>query len=287
MSQETAHLNNTHAKLGLPQRYLPNIGLVVDNVTLPSGLVVSIRETNGEDDEILSNYARLTDGSAGNEYTARIIHSGPNGKKMTIEEVESLKIRDRQFIMFVSRIISLGEIFEFRLECPSPKCTKLREQGLTKDIPWEEDLIKYFVDMGNKDNPVNKLAKSSSVITPYINGNTKLVEISLDEHKFRFKAYTGKSEVRESQEDQSTYENKLNLNTILYMREMEYLKDGNWVTPSTFQAFPSRIMARLRNEVLKLDDLWKPITTVKCPTCGTVHQQVLLQIKDFLFPEEI
>ena len=166
MSQETAHLNNTHAKLGLPQRYLPNIGLVVDNVTLPSGLVVSIRETNGEDDEILSNYARLTDGSAGNEYTARIIHSGPNGKKMTIEEVESLKIRDRQFIMFVSRIISLGEIFEFRLECPSPKCTKLREQGLKQDKA--EKLTNQIPD-GLKDLPDDDLKEALEEIVSYNN----------------------------------------------------------------------------------------------------------------------
>ena len=81
-------------------------------VTLPSGQGVEIRESNGEDEEVLSKVAYVKDGTSYYRYLANIIVE----PRVNHEEVKKWKSTDIYYAMFKSRLISLGSSMEFEYE---------------------------------------------------------------------------------------------------------------------------------------------------------------------------
>jgi len=276
-------MSKLHADLNLPYRELPITGMVIDDLVLPSGLKVSVRETNGEDDEVISRLAKLEDGTSLSEYLTGVIQAGPDGRRMSLEEVGQLKLRDRQFILLVVRILSLGKTLKFKHECQSPSCIRKREAGTYQEFIWEDDLTQFIQDL-SKPVEVGKNGINRHCVEPYPDGNQQIFEFILsdNETKIKFKALTGDLENKGP-----TSEEDLNQNSPLYQRELEIFDDGKYVRPSTFRGIPSRKMAEIRNIITKHDGYWQPITEIKCPHCKTIKKANVLSITDFFFPGEI
>ena len=81
----------------------------------PSGHLVSIREQNGADDDILSNPVEASNLMNLSRFISAIVVEADyyeNGK-LTVEQAHNLPVLDRYAILFNSRIFSLGEILDF------------------------------------------------------------------------------------------------------------------------------------------------------------------------------
>ena len=83
--------------------------------TAPSGIEYTIREQNGQDEEILTNVGEATRFMNINNFLQAILMGSskkPN-QKYTMEEILRIPLLDRQCILLQSRIFSIGEIMEF------------------------------------------------------------------------------------------------------------------------------------------------------------------------------
>jgi hypothetical protein len=82
--------------------------------TVPSGNLVTIREQNGADDDILSNPVEATNLMNLSRFISGIIlKSTYKQGRLTVDEVHNLPVLDRYCIIINSRIFSLGEELEF------------------------------------------------------------------------------------------------------------------------------------------------------------------------------
>lgn len=263
---------------------LPILGRVLKDVKLPSGLYVSLRETNAEDDGVISNYSKLGDGSAIDEYISGVTVKGEKSNRLTIEEVRELKVRDRYYILLLVRVLSLGNTLKFIHVCTSEKCQKLKLDNKYTGTEWEEDISVFITNLDNI--PPNQEGTSSLLITPYSNGNNKLIEFTLDNAegtRLRYKALTGRLENELAARGTKDF----NQNSVIFARKLEVFIDNKWVEANSLKRFSSREAAMIRNHIRENDGEWQPLTNIVCPNCQTVSQTPIFGIKDFYFPEEI
>ena len=104
----------------------------------PSGYSYTIREENGEDEEILSNQADVQSFKNITKFLAAIIVATDfteNGK-MSINDAFNIPYLDRYCILIQSRIFSLGNILQFSYTWPGEK----------EPIYYEQDLNELLFD---------------------------------------------------------------------------------------------------------------------------------------------
>ena len=89
---------------------------------LPSGYEVTIREQNGEDDDILSNLVDAKTFMNISKFIAGIVTDTDMTatRLLTPNDVQKMPSLDRYAIMINSRVFSLGEILDFRYTWDGP-----------------------------------------------------------------------------------------------------------------------------------------------------------------------
>ena len=87
----------------------------------PSGFSYTIREENGEDEEILSNQADAMNGNMNiTKFIAAIVVDTDftDHHRLTVQDVLNLPFLDRYTIMLQNRIFSLGAVLDFQYKWP-------------------------------------------------------------------------------------------------------------------------------------------------------------------------
>lgn len=269
------NLNEGRKKFSFTQKEFEHSlhGLVVQ-LLLPNGSQVLVRETNGSDDEILSSAVMSPNDYSDNIDTFLsnvIIEDIGLNRRYSPTEIQSMKLRNKYFILMAVRIISLGERIKFSHDWGGPDNLAFYDEEL---IPYLWDYTKEFPTLGQTDYFKYR-------IKPY-ETKTDLFEFSIESgKKLRVKYIDGVGERL------LINSNSQNLNTTLLAREISLFSENGWAPVKNFLSFKSREMAEIRNVIEKYDEMFDGLVDIQNPKTKQWDSIPLLAIRDFFFPRGI
>jgi len=241
----------------------------VETFTLPSNKKVSIRERNGEDEDVLSKLQNNTDGLAFDLFLQAIIIDYDGKGRLTLDEVRAFRIRDKYYLLYKSRVQSLGKEIEF----------KHTFQGTQEPIFFTEDLSIFDADLSKE--LLGDLRKEQ--IHPYATNPA--------DNRFSFTISSGKEcrmEYLTSFQESKVLEketSQLSINEKLRIRSFE-LKDSNgvWRKIERFNLLLSKEMIEIRKKLEEFDSEFGLLIKIKHPNKGMVEEVSLFLYEDFFFP---
>lgn len=235
-------------------------------VTLPTGRVVTIRETNGDDDATLSNLGNASTGENVYNFLANIMVDTP---KVLAKEIKDWPINDKYVLLFKQRIFNQGHEFKFKHTDPDDRKEEEKE--------YTEDLIGVDGDLGDPE-----FKPTPNQVFLYPKGNATHIEFSIPSgDKFRFRVLTGIMEEIALLTPQADVNN----NSQLLIRELEYLNGANWERLFNFRNFSSKNMVFIRAAIRTLDRTFDPYVNFKNPNTGNPFSIPLMKMPTFYFPE--
>lgn len=258
-------------------------------VLLPCGSKVTLREQNGNDDDVISSFNKgEVESTSFNRFVAGLVVDNnfpfvkTPGKSLSVKEVLQMPLNSKYFIIMVSRIFSLGEMLYFEWDWKDGN----------KPVPYEDDLTQYLWDYEITFPEPGDPIYNKERIKPYT--ITKDSEGNIEYHR-QFTLKTGKTikydllnghgenYLLKLPVDKRTANSTIKArNTCLWVEEK-----GDWVKIENFKFFTPREMAEIRAGILDTDPSFEGLTTIENPVNGESSQLPLLHIPDFFFPREI
>lgn len=250
-------------------------------VTLPSGFNATIRESNGNDDDIITNSATSRDGSNINNYIAAIIVKtdlpfAVNGK-VTQNNIGKMLLADKYAILIQSRILSLGKEFTF----------PIRWGDQEQPDYYTEDLEQYIWDYNEKFPEVGDDNHFEYRIKPYPKGAYDNVEFDTSSGK---KLKIGLLNIAGEKSILLLPATEQTINSEIKARGLELYNasTNNWDKVENFTMFTKADMIEIRKMVNTLDPTLELMTEVVNPRDEKSKQKFpIVQFGDFFFPEEI
>jgi len=247
-------------------------------VIVPSGRQFVLRETNGEDDDILSNSETGRDQSNVDYYLARVVIKEITDNKeipFSFDKARKLLKNDRTALLLHIRIHNLGAIVKFSFDFGMDPKTG-------GEFNYVEDISQYIHDY-TKDFPLQgEEGYFKYKIPPYPEDAYSLFELSLQSGKrVRMGLMNG--------EGQSYIMNQefVSKNTDFKARNLEIDIEGKWVKVENFAMFSSRDMVELRAWEKEIDPKYLPITEIEHPHTKQLIEFNMLNSPDFFYPVEI
>lgn len=238
-------------------------------ITLPSGREVKIRETNGDDDELLSSWNDSADGSNIAKFLSSIVLEDSFLKgKPSVGEINNWPINDKYGLLFKQRLFVHGSELKFRAICTEESCKH-------EDI-YNEDLTQWDTDLA-KEEPKN--SRALALYPEY----KKEIEFTISSgKKLKYELLTGELEKRARMLQDPTR------NSPLVIRNLQVQNQGKYILVTHFAGFSSREMTEIRNHIASHDKQFDPMVHFACsnPACGKEYNVSLFSISAFLFPEE-
>lgn len=246
---------------------------------LPSGFNITIREQNGDDDDIISQITASKDGTAIPKFLAGIIIESENkpSKKLTYLDILDWKIKDIYYALLVSRIHSLDNLIDFEYECINSNCKRITR--------YEEDLDQFTQDFTLPAPTIDEPGYFKYRVTPYENGAESIGTLKLESGKeVEYTLLTGKGEnlIINLEEDKLTKNQEL---ISRYLRVRENPGDP-FQTVGKFDIFSAKEMRAIRSEITKNDTPWLPYIECICPYCKTKSLINMVQEPAFYYPLE-
>lgn len=240
-------------------------------ITMPSGFKASVRETNGEDEDIVSKLGDNKEGNALYKYLAGIIMV--DDKPVSLEEMLKWKVRDIYYGIMKTRIFTHGSkvVFDHTFE-----------SGLTKT--FIEDLGFYDWDLSNKEKwppQLDEEGYDERVIQPYRTPGDWAEGETSSKKRFRFKYLTAEDEIKST----GMRVDDLTINDKLRIREFQlFMSTQTWQKIERFNILSSKDMSEIRTTLERVDPEFNFITTFPNPDTGRQEQQTLLAVPGFFFP---
>lgn len=254
-----------------------NNALVGNTVTFktPSKFDVTIREQNGDDDEVISKMKHAMKGEQVNiMVTNLVLNCSLTGGRVTLDQVKKWKNKDKYYVLFKSRIFSLGDEITYKHTCQNEACGK--------ETTYEEQLLPYDRDFSKPDDESDNKFKYQ--ITPYPNGIDTEVEFELTSgKKLKYQYLNWESERIMLEMDR----NEISKNTDITIRKLEWLNEGKWQKIENYRLFSAKEMAEIRKHIKYNDKPFEAISETTCPFCGNIDHITLIAQPDFFFPGEI
>ena len=253
----------------------------VEKFKSPSGYYFTIREQNGDDEDIISRMKDAKDGSSVNKFIAAIVvdNDYTDNSRLTESQVESLKLNDKYYILLKSRILSLGTDLSYTHKCGNQHCEKENdyEECLTN---FDQNLELTDYNTESIDDPYKDIR-----VKPYKHGKEEFREFTLYSGKrVRYKYLDGKGEKRII----NLNKDNITINQPLLSRDLSLLReDGGsdqWVKIQRFDVFTSREMKEIRKDVMENDKQFTIDSEVICPHCNNKEVISLILLPDFFFP---
>lgn len=246
--------------------------------TLASGRVISLRESNGEDEGVLSNYGDSESGRNIPGYLARVIVDEKDGWRnpYTTADIMLWGINDKYHAMLISRIHSLGSEMRFKWEFDDDR---------DKFPTLVEDLSLYDWDFSKGAPPKEgEPGFFYERIKPYPMGMQEKIELMLSSKKqVRYTILNSIGEKKALDKDQAS----LNRNDMFLLRNLEWRNEQDmWQPIENFNIFSSREMAEMRRDVEKNDPTFTMRMELKSPL-GKLSYIPIIKVSDFFFPGEI
>lgn len=248
----------------------------IKEFTTPSGHVVTIREQNGADDDILSNTVEAATLMNLSRFIAGIVVKADyyeNGK-LNAEQAHKLPALDRYAILFQSRIFSLGDTIDFTFDW--------RDRG--GQVQYEQDLNEFLYDY-SKEPTEEELEEKPNAI-PFYPGGKKFKDFELTTSSgklVRFDLLTASGEAWAA----NLPAEKQTRNAGLLARKLRLLVNDKWETVSNFSMFSVKDMIEIRREVLTWDPVFTGNTTIENPSTHDTAEVNVVSMKDFFYLGEI
>lgn len=244
----------------------------------PSGYEVTIREQNGEDDDILSNPVEAQSMMNLSRFIANIIISCNYNErgKLTPKEAHELPALDRYCILFNSRKFSLGETVDFTYDWGA-------ENGGKQD--YTQELDEFLFDYSRVPTEEEVMAKPNAI--PFYPMGNQFKDITFETStgkKLKFDLLNARAEayILELPMDQRTK------NKELVARNLMLEVDGKWDKVTNFRMFSVKEMREIRNEVIGNDPVFMGLTTIENPKVpGQSTEISIVALKDFFYPGEM
>lgn len=246
----------------------------------PSGYSYTIREENGEDEEVLSNQADAINLMNITKFISRIVIATDFTErgKLSIEDTLNLPIRDRYVILIQIRRFSLGDSLDFAYTWPLESTPTYYEQDLSEFV---------FDDYSKVDEKA--LESKPEAIKPYEDLELlkalkfKGYEVTLSTGKhIKFNLMDGNAE---SWAMQLAPENQTR-NMELLARGLQLEVNGKWDNVQQFSLFTVKEMAEMRSIVHRIDPIWPGTTEIENPRTHEKDQFPILGAPHFFFPAE-
>lgn len=246
---------------------------------LPSGHQVTIREQNGEDDDILSNPVEAKNFMNISRFLAGIIVDTDYNPshKLTPEEVQDMPSLDRYAIMINSRIFSLGRELDFEYDW-SAMDKKLGKVGYVVDL-MEEFLFDYSeipseAEMEAKPNaipfyPSGDKSKDLTIVTT--SGKTLLFDLL---------NANGEAHVLNSPESERTK------NQGLIARNLRLKVGDKYEVVKNFRMFSVKDMVEIRKSVAAYDPVFSGMTEIQHPETGQKVSIPIMAVDNFFYLRE-
>jgi hypothetical protein len=244
---------------------------------LPSGNIVTIREQNGDDDDILSNQVLQKDLSNQNKFIQGIvIKADTTSGKLSDSDIANMLLKDKYFIMFASRIHSIGDIVNFTYDW--------KEFGGIQE--YDDDINKYIWDFSKEYPTKDSKDYNQYRMEPYTADASETQHMTLESGKeLTFECLRIKDEqamLKLTKVDQTINRELLQRNLKLKM------SGGQFETVKNFRFFTKRDMVKIHKTVNSVDSPFMPITKIESPDENVAP--VLYPVigsNNFFFPEEI
>ena len=245
----------------------------------PSGHQVTIREQNGEDDDILSNPVEAASMMNLSRFISSIIVECNyfEGKKtITPQEAQILPALDRYCILFQSRKFSLGEVVEFVYDWGQDNGGK---------VEYSQEIDEFLFNYSSL--PTEDEVKTKPNAIPFYpqGGQFKDLEFTTTYgNRFRFDLMNAKGEayILELPLDQRTK------NKELVARNLRMLVDDKWDRVTNFRMFSVKEMREIRAEIFGNDPVFYGITEIENPNVpGQKAEISIVALKDFFYPGEM
>lgn len=246
---------------------------------LPSRFSVTIREQNGNDDEILSNKSLAKDLSNLDMFISSLVLKTdlPFAKagKLSSTDVGNMLLRDKYFIVFASRVHSIGPEVKFDFDWG-------KENGGVKS--YVDNIESYLWDYNEPFPEEGDENYNPYRIEPYGEEPYGTKEIVLtSSKKLRFHLLNGKSEkilLKEPMEKQSRL-------SEIKARNLEQETNGKWEKVDNFSFFTKKDMTELNFIINTMDAPFAGLTEIENPKNGEVIYYPIIKAENFLYPEEI
>ena len=250
----------------------------IQELVTPSGFSVIIREQNGDDDDILSRGSGISDGTSANRFVQSIVVSTDmtESGKLSLEDVEKMKLCDKYFIIIASRIFSIGQVVKFEFSW----------KDIKSPVPYTEDLGLFIWDYSKKEFPydVEDADYFPYRIKPHKYGKERSLEYTTESGKrikFDFMNGTGEKYLMKLPEAE------VSKNQELMARNLQLFLEGKWVRVTSFKPFNSMDMMEIRNFVFENDPVLELYSEIENPITGDKLNHPIIATTDFFFPRQI
>lgn len=246
------------------------------DIILPSGNKVTIREPNGEDEEMMSRMSDSKDGSNFINYLASIIEKDyALDAKPLPSQIMEWPMADKYYLLFAQRVIHSGSNLNFTHLCQNGDCANEHPEG----FPIEQDLNEFDGELGNPD-----YKPGPNQIKPYPGGGARQIQFTLASgRKLRFKILNSILENKQL----AITEAGVTRNLPVSLRELEEEVQGKWVLVTQFRSFSRPEMAAIRKKVLESESTFEPVIHINCPYCKTHNIIHVMGIPAFYYLEEM
>ncbi len=220
-------------------------------ITLPSGRTVTVLETTGEAERLLSSLQQNRDLSIINRFLSLVTENldGKSGHP-SIEDFNGMLTGDRTFILLKSRLLTHGHEVRFNLDCAS---------------------------CGAKSEHEIDLNECLDTLEAYPSGDQRSFSVPIGPGKVHFELSTGETELRIARIKNPEINTKLRC-----MKIWEETDQGK--IPVNLDVFKSSWIAELRRAVRNAECKLDTTVRIKCPECGTMVTADIMGNLDFLFP---
>lgn len=250
-------------------------------VTLPDFSKVTIRETNGEDDDVISKISDSKDNQATLKFLSSIIVE----PRTTVAQIADWPLNKKYYLLLKSRIHSLGNILKFKYAWPDENTKDLI------DTSYVEDLSKYDTDLEalslmdevSQKEAIEKLTPYQ--IKPFPFKELKEITTKLDngrEIKFSLMDTLAETKTLETKTEEFSINDELRLRKFCTKDDT-----GAWVEVQNFRPFSSREMAAIRKVVREADPQFLMPMDIENPKTKERTQVPLIRLADFFFPTDI
>lgn len=240
---------------------------------MPSGRVITFREPNGDDEEILSNSTYSKDNTNLINYAASLITKDSSiPHKPLVSDIMKWHANDIYYFMLQQRIAAHGNILKYKHVCVNDKC-----EIHNKEQDYEYTLDDFLLPAKDKEP-----TKDQARVYP-LGMNTMANFILSSEKSLRFKILTVELEKNILAIPEAAYTK----GTPLIVRELEINKGGEkWELVKYFGVFSAKEMAEIRGHLKKTDPKFDPQLMFDCPKCRTPYIMPLFSTPAFFYPEE-
>lgn len=244
----------------------------------PSGFEYTIREQNGNDDDIISNQADAQNLMNFSRFIATIVvdTNYSSNRRLTIEQAHHMPALDRYAILLNSRIFSIGEELEFTWDWGQDKGGK---------VTYVQDLNEFLFDYSELPSESDIEAKPYAI--PYYPDRSQFTDIEVEltsgkKVKFDLLTANGEAFVINLPVEARTK------NKELEARNLCLSVNGKWEKVTSFHVFTVKDMVEIRKAVNSMDPIFEGTMVINNPKFPELTQAVsIMALRGFFYPEEM